>query len=58
MKIDVDTWSYFELAGSLKCLGYRDFESIYYKDPTFGMQQLIDDAGCNTVEELTWVFCV
>ncbi|XP_058765012.1 uncharacterized protein LOC131638471 [Vicia villosa] len=52
LKIDVDTWSYFELTGSLKCLGYRDFEKIYYKDPTFGMQQLTDDAGAFEIADL------
>ncbi|CAK8563951.1 unnamed protein product [Lathyrus sativus] len=45
LKVDVDRWSYFELVGVLKDLGYREFETIFYKDPQFGMNQLVDDNG-------------
>lgn len=45
LKVDVDKWSYFESVGVLKELGYRDFETIYYKDPTFGMNALVNDKG-------------
>lgn len=45
LKVDVDKWSHFKLVGVLKELGYRDFETIYYKDPTFGMNVLVDDKG-------------
>ncbi|CAK8576498.1 unnamed protein product [Lathyrus sativus] len=52
MKVDVDRWSYFELIGSLKDLGYRDFEKIYYNDSTFGMNSLNDDAGALDIADL------
>lgn len=41
--MDVDQWSYFELVGVLKELDYWEFETIYYKDPTFEMNALNDD---------------
>lgn len=40
LKIDVDKWSYIELVGILKELGYSDIDPIYYKDPTFGIDIL------------------
>ncbi|CAK8530338.1 unnamed protein product [Lathyrus sativus] len=52
LKVDVDRWSYFELIGTLKDLGYRDFEKIYYNDPTFGMNSLNDDAGALEIANL------
>ncbi|CAK8573257.1 unnamed protein product [Lathyrus sativus] len=45
LKVDLDRWSYFELIGTLKDLGYKDFEKIYYNVPKFGMNSLNDDAG-------------
>ncbi|CAK8564227.1 unnamed protein product [Lathyrus sativus] len=45
LKVDVNRWSYFELIGTLKDLGYMDFDKIYYNDSAFGMNSLNDDAG-------------
>ncbi|CAK8533432.1 unnamed protein product [Lathyrus sativus] len=52
LKVNIDKWSYFELIGELKELGYRDFEKIYYNDPTFGMNTLIDDVGALEIDDL------
>ena len=45
LKVDVNIWRYFELVGVLKELGYEDFDKIYYKDPQFVMNALVDDKG-------------
>ncbi|XP_058747066.1 uncharacterized protein LOC131620058 [Vicia villosa] len=51
LKVDADKWSYFELVGVLKELGYRDFEKMYYNDPQFGMNALVDDTVVDVVVE-------
>lgn len=51
LKADVDKWSYFELIGVLKEL-CRDFETIYYKDPTFWMNVLVDNKGALEIADL------
>lgn len=43
LKIKVDRWSYFELLGCFKELGYSSIEKIYYRDSTFGMNVMVDD---------------
>ncbi|CAL5210027.1 unnamed protein product [Lathyrus oleraceus] len=45
LKIDVDMWSYFELLGCFKDLLYNAIEKTCYRDPTFGMNVLVDDNG-------------
>ncbi|CAK8578982.1 unnamed protein product [Lathyrus sativus] len=45
LKIDIDRWSYFELLDCFKDLGYNVIEKIYYRDPTFEMNVLVDDKG-------------
>lgn len=41
-KVEVDRWSYFELLGCLKELGYSVMEKIYNRYPTFGMNVLVN----------------
>lgn len=43
LKVEVGKWSYFELLGFFKELGYSSIKKIHYKYPTFGMNVLIDD---------------
>ena len=53
LSVDVDRWSYFELVGVLKDLGYTDnVEKMYYKDPQFGMNELVDDKGALEIADL------
>src|SRR3954468_9842630 len=52
LDVDVDRWSYFELVGVLKDLGYTKVATIYYKDPQLGMSALKDDKGANDVVDL------
>ena len=48
-------WSYFELIGILKILGYTEVYTVYYKDPTFGMNVLNDDKAALEVVDLYMV---
>ncbi|CAI8601673.1 unnamed protein product [Vicia faba] len=43
LEVEVERWNYFELLGRFKELGYREFETIYYMDPIFGINVLVDD---------------
>lgn len=43
---------FFELVGVLKELGYREFETTYYKNSTFGMNALVDDKGASEIAYL------
>src|SRR3954464_3408578 len=52
LRIDTDTWSYFEFVGVLKDLGYREFEKIWYKDPSLGMSELVDDKGALEINDI------
>ncbi|XP_058755786.1 uncharacterized protein LOC131629000 [Vicia villosa] len=52
LRVDADKWSFFELLGSIKELGYRAIENIYYKDPTGGMNILVDDRGALEIADL------
>ncbi|CAK8532007.1 unnamed protein product [Lathyrus sativus] len=52
LEIDVDRWSYFELVGVVKDLDYTEVDTIYYNDPTFGMNFLKDDKGALDVADL------
>ncbi|CAK8539261.1 unnamed protein product [Lathyrus sativus] len=52
LEIDVDRWSYFELVGVVKDPGYTEIDTIYYNDPTFGMNVLKDDKGALDVADL------
>src|SRR4051812_9019033 len=52
LKIDVDTWSYFEFVDVLKDLGYRELKRIWYRDLTFGMTELVDDKGALDIADL------
>lgn len=52
LKFDVDRWRYFELVGIMKELGYREINTILYKDPTFGMHVLSDDKGAFDIVDL------
>lgn len=52
LKINFDTWSYFKLVGILKELGYSEVDTIYYKDPIFGMNVLNDDKGALDIADL------
>lgn len=51
-KINVYKWSVFELVGALKELGYTEINIIYYKDPTAGMNVLVDDKGALDIYDL------
>ncbi|CAL5206365.1 unnamed protein product [Lathyrus oleraceus] len=50
--IEVDRWSYFELLGCFKELGYRAIEKIYYRDPIFGTNVLVDDKNALEIADL------
>ena len=52
LRVDVDKWSYFELIGYIKELGYADVENIYYRDPTAGMNMLVDYKGALEIADL------
>lgn len=52
LKIDVVKWSYFELVGMLKELRYGEINTIYYKNPNFGMNVLADDSGVLDIVDL------
>lgn len=52
LKIDFDKWSYFEFVGIVKELSYRKINTIWYKDPTFWMNVLIDDKGALDIAKL------
>ena len=45
LRVDVDKWSYFELMGAIKELGYTYVENIYYMNLTARMNMLVDDKG-------------
>lgn len=48
----MDRWSYFELVGVLKELCYIEVYTIYYNDPTFGMNVLNDDKRALDIVDL------
>lgn len=52
LKIEVDSWSYFELLGCFKELGYTAMEKIYYRNPTFVMNVLVGDKGALEISYL------
>ncbi|KAI5423442.1 hypothetical protein KIW84_046410 [Lathyrus oleraceus] len=54
LKVDVDKWSYLELVGIVKELGYRKIDRIWYKDPKFGMHVLADDKCEIDIANLCW----
>lgn len=56
LKIDVDKQCYFELVGILKELGYSEINTVYYKDPTFGMNILNDEKGALDIVDLCRVY--
>lgn len=59
LEINVDKWSYFELAGILKKLGYIEVDTIYYKDPTLEMNVLnYDKGGLDIVDLCMMYLCV
>ncbi|CAL5213458.1 unnamed protein product [Lathyrus oleraceus] len=51
-EVEVDMWSYFKLLGCFKELGYSGIDKIYYRDPTFGMNMLVDDKGALEIVDL------
>ncbi|CAK8537730.1 unnamed protein product [Lathyrus sativus] len=55
LKIDVDRWSYFELLGCFKDLRYNLIEKVYYRDPTFRMNLLVND---KCALEITYLYRV
>lgn len=40
------------MLGCFKELDYREFETIYYRDPTFMMNLLVDDKGALEIVDL------
>lgn len=59
LEINVDKWSYFEFVGILKKLGYSEVDTIYYKDPAYGMNVLNGDKGALNIADLCRVhLCV
>lgn len=52
LKCDIDKWSYLELVGIAKELGYREINIIWYKDPTFKMHILPDDKCALDIKDL------
>src|ERR1051325_1138886 len=52
LRVDADMWGYYELLGAIKELGYPAIEKIYYRDPTAGMNLLIDDKGALEIADL------
>lgn len=46
LKVVVDRWSYFEL------LDYSEIETIYYRDPKFGLNVLVGDKGALDIVDL------
>ncbi|KAI5435611.1 hypothetical protein KIW84_022138 [Lathyrus oleraceus] len=52
VKCDVDKWSYFEVLGIVKELGYEEYGTVIYKDPTIGLFILSDDKGAQEIVDL------
>lgn len=45
MNFDLNKWSYLETLGILKDLGYKEVDTIRYKEPTFYLKMLNNDKG-------------
>lgn len=52
VKFDVDKWSYFQVLGIVKELGYEESGTVIYKDPTIGLFTLSDDKGAQDTVDL------